>query len=255
MAHTLKHFTHSHTLTKKNFSGEFLCDGCNMLGSGIRYHCIGCKFDLHEDCSACPEKLKTYIHPDHKLTRVWEGLQSSTNGISRPCNVCGDHVKGLFYWCSDNVHQHLFFLHPLCSKFPSQVKHVIDSRHHLKFQSVPFIQNSRCSICRNLVPASSWSYRCDTCGVNIHLECLSLRYDHQEKRPVPPPPGSNPGVGSAVVAPLPCNNQPPNFNWGYAVPYGYPPPPSSDGRKRRMFGIVCQIVITAFVGGIFGVYG
>ncbi|KAI3912527.1 hypothetical protein MKW98_020989 [Papaver atlanticum] len=256
MAHTLKHFTHSHILTKKNFSDEFLCDGCNMLGSGIRYHCSGCKFDLHEDCATCPEKLETYIHPGHKLTRVWEGLQSSTNGLSRPCNICGDQVKGLFYRCSEKVHQHSFFLHPLCSKFPSQVNHVIHNHHHLKFQSVPFIPNSRCSICGNIVSASSWSYRCDPCGVNIHLECVTLPYDHQEKRPVPPP-GSNLGGSSAAVAPLPYYNQPPNYNYGYEVPYGYPPPPStsSGGRKRKMFAIVCQIMTTAILGAALGVYG
>ncbi|KAI3940971.1 hypothetical protein MKW92_022783, partial [Papaver armeniacum] len=126
------------------------------------------------------------------------------------------------------------------------------------FQSVPFIPaNSHCSICRNLVSASSRSYRCDPCGVNIHLECVTLPYDHQAKRTLPPP-GSNPGVCSAAVAPLPYNNhQPPNFKWGYAVPYGYPPPPqpSSDGRKRKMFAIVCQIATTAILGAFFGVYG
>ncbi|MCL7025698.1 hypothetical protein MKW94_027748 [Papaver nudicaule] len=251
MSNTLKHFTHSHILTKINFSDEFLCDGCNMLGSGVRYHCSGCKFDLHEGCATCPEKIDTYIHPGHKLTRVWEGLES-VDGLLR-----------LFYRCSSG--RHCFFIHPLCSKFPSEVKHVIDNHHPLKFQSVPVIPGSRCAICRNIVSAYSWSYRCDPCGVNIHLECVTVPYGpvgqvHQEKRPVPPP-ASNPCGGSAWMAPPAYNNPPPNCNYGYAVPYRYPPPhacpqgatSSSGGKKRRMFEIACKIATTVILGATLGV--
>ncbi|MCL7029190.1 hypothetical protein MKW94_013127 [Papaver nudicaule] len=194
---TLQHFTHSHVLTKDQVfneyeiqkegnyhSNEFVCDACHTLGSGVRYHCKQCSFDIHEDCANCPQYL--YMYPNHQLELVWEGSESikKANGQLRPCDVCGDQVKGLFYICSSGAEKRydddrqFFYIHPLCSKFPSQVHHAIDKNHPLKFQSVPVIPNSLCAICRDVVYASSWSYRCDPCGVNIHLECVVLPFDN-----------------------------------------------------------------------------
>ncbi|KAI3861850.1 hypothetical protein MKX03_001706 [Papaver bracteatum] len=207
---TLKHFTHPHVLTKeasdRNLGegyqdGEFICDACNHLGSGNIYHCKRCEFDLHQECAACPEYLTSYLHPNHQLILEWESeLIKKDYRVLRPCNVCGDQVSGLFYRCSSG--EHCFFLHPLCSQIPQQVRHVTDERHLLTFQSFPIIPYSSCTACGGVVDASSWSYRCDPCGINIHLDCVTLRYFgassssrspidshqpmHQERRSAPP---------------------------------------------------------------------
>ncbi|MCL7025699.1 hypothetical protein MKW94_027749 [Papaver nudicaule] len=276
---TLQHFTHPHILTKEVFSqhvgyqtDEFLCDACHTLGSGTRYRSKQCDFDIHENCADCPEYLNTFIHPKHRLELMWEGSKSTKKdyGELRPCDVCGDPVKGLFYICSSGAERryengrHSFFIHPLCSKFPSQVHHAIDEKHHLKFQSVPVIPYSLCAICGDVVLASSWSYRCDPCGVNIHLECITLPFDnhhtgsttyssrspmdpqeqmHQQKGPVHPPPTYTPYgdyTGKTPFTPLPAYNNycpppynyypypPPNYNYYYPQPpqpYEYPPTP------------------------------
>ncbi|MCL7029189.1 hypothetical protein MKW94_013126 [Papaver nudicaule] len=161
---------------------EFSCDGCGMDGSGVRYHCKQCGFDLHEDCATCPEHLTSYIHPNHPLQRMWEGPENDY-GQSRPCDCCGDQVKGLYYKCASGAAekryddgQHYFFIHPVCSKLPLQVRHAIDESHPLKLQSVPVIPDAWCAICRKIVSSSSWSYRCDPCGVNIHPQCVTLPY-------------------------------------------------------------------------------
>ncbi|KAI3912525.1 hypothetical protein MKW98_020987 [Papaver atlanticum] len=260
---TLQHFTHSHTLYREvsnhygnltkegNPSDEFMCDACHTLGSGARFHCKQCSFDLHEECANCPEYLNTYIHPNHQLELRWEGSIKRDYGKSRPCDICGDQVKGLFYTCSSGAEKryddgrHFFFIHPLCSKFPPRVPHGIDKNHPLRFQLVPVIPDSFCAICGDVVFSCSWSYRCDPCGVNIHLECVALPFDdhhrsgitysssrslkdpqaqtHQQKGPVHPPYGGY--TGTTPFTPPPYNNYgppaPPSYNY-----YPYPPPPN-----------------------------
>ncbi|KAI3899306.1 hypothetical protein MKW92_024327 [Papaver armeniacum] len=271
---TLEHFTHPHILTREAFhqNSEFVCNACNTLGSGARYHCKLCSFDIHEDCADCPEYLNTYLHRNHQLELMWDGSESNKKdyGNLRPCGVCGDQVKGLFYICSSgaekrtNDGEHFFFIHPLCSKFPSQVRHPIHENHPLKFQSVSVSHNSVCAICRCVVSDSSWSYRCDPCRVNIHIECVTLPFDnsprspkmiqqkesprmfqqqgspkmYQQKRPVDPLPAS-PKYGSysgtTPFTPQPHNpyhqNPPPhNYSYGHSQPppQPYGPSPSYD---------------------------
>ncbi|KAI3945767.1 hypothetical protein MKW98_023041 [Papaver atlanticum] len=183
---TLRHFTHPHVLFREALdqtvytTNRFGCDGCGMDGSGIRYHCKQCAFDLHEDCGTCPEYLTSNFHPNHELERIWEGLDEDY-GQLRPCNVCGDQVKGLFYKCSSGAAErsynedggHYFFIHPTCSKLPSQVS--------LKLQSVPIIPDAPCAICRDAVSSSSWSYRSDPpCNLNIHPQCVTLPHDNHQ---------------------------------------------------------------------------
>ncbi|KAI3981847.1 hypothetical protein MKX01_017264 [Papaver californicum] len=182
---TLRHFTHSHVLFKlpldqalNSESSRFICDGCSLYVSGTVYYCKQCDFGLHEDCATCPEYLTSIFHPNHELERIWEGLEEDY-GLLRPCNLCGDQVKGLFYKCShgaaeksydDDDGDHYFFIHPTCSKLPSQVI--------LKLQSVPDIPDAPCAICRNLVSSSPWSYRsAPPYGLNIHPQCVTLPSD------------------------------------------------------------------------------
>ncbi|KAI3885738.1 hypothetical protein MKX03_027928 [Papaver bracteatum] len=86
---TLQHFTHPHVLIK-----ELTLDP--TVYSTNRYHCKQCDFDLHEECSTCLEYFTSNLHPNHELERIWEGLEEHY-GQLRPCNICGDQVKGLFY--------------------------------------------------------------------------------------------------------------------------------------------------------------
>ncbi|KAI3945769.1 hypothetical protein MKW98_023043 [Papaver atlanticum] len=150
---TLQHITHPHVLIKQTFediqnegyeNDEFVCDGCSVEGSGARYHCKQCSFDLHEDCATCPGFLKSPIHPNHPLELIWEGAEKDHTQL-RPCDVCGDQVKGLFYKCSSGAPEkryddgnHYFFIHPT-SKFQPQLHHPTDENHPLRLQPVPML--------------------------------------------------------------------------------------------------------------------
>ncbi|XP_026430740.1 uncharacterized protein LOC113327831 [Papaver somniferum] len=182
---TLRHFTHPHVLIKlpldqalASVNSTFTCDGCNLnIPAGNTYYCKQCDFGLHEDCATCPEHLTSNFHPNHQLERVWEGVEEDY-GLLRPCDLCGDQVKGLFYKCSSGADEksyyddgdHYFFIHPTCSKLPSQVI--------LKLQPVPDAPDAPCAICRNLVSSSPWSYRSGLpYGLNIHPQCVTLPSD------------------------------------------------------------------------------
>ncbi|KAI3887587.1 hypothetical protein MKW92_020275 [Papaver armeniacum] len=285
---TLRHFTHPTHILRKEApdtkvagyqNGRFICDACNTLGSGIRYHCKQCQFDLHEECATCPEDLTcSYLqHNKHQFSLVWEGSEL-IKGVLRSCDVCGDQVNGLFYKGTSGGS--CLFLHPSCSNFPSQLHHVMDKRHPLTFQSFPVIRNSACTVCGGVVDASSWSYRCDPCGINIHLECLLLPYlgMHHEKKPIPPP-ASSPYDGNAGTASLAYRyNYPPSSHYYSYTPtpaYQYsstemPLPPyhnyytpssssqqettsSSGGSKRRMYVLAGRIALRLIFTATFGV--
>ncbi|XP_026378355.1 uncharacterized protein LOC113272758 [Papaver somniferum] len=192
---TLQHFTHPHVLIKEvvatvyEGNSGFICSCCGMEGSGIMYYSKQCDYGIHEDCATCPEYLTTNFHPDHQLERIWEGLQedeseSSDDGQSRPCGVCGDEVKGFFYKCSsgaaekshDDDKDHYFCIHPSCSKLPFQII--------LKLQSVPVSPDAMCSICGDLVSSSPWSYISDPSGLNIHPQCVTLPNDNYQSEVV-----------------------------------------------------------------------
>ncbi|XVE76789.1 hypothetical protein DITRI_Ditri13aG0008700 [Diplodiscus trichospermus] len=156
---TIYHYTHSHPLTKVPVNAEFLCNGCRTLGSGIRYRCEHCNFDLHDHCATCPLEFSSFMH-HHGLKLVHEPQ------ANRVCDLCNDPVEGLFYRC--NLCN--FNVHPLCTNLPEYVRHVLDRHHDLRLQRlVP----GWCMVCNDT--CSSWRYRCGTCNVDIHIACVLAR--------------------------------------------------------------------------------
>ncbi|XVF76688.1 hypothetical protein PTKIN_Ptkin13bG0286800 [Pterospermum kingtungense] len=155
---TIQHFTHCHSLTELSANKEFLCDGCNTLGNGIRYRCERCDFDLHDHCGTCPMELSSFMH-QHGLKLVLCKQQ-----LGRVCDLCDDPVEGLFYRC--NLCD--FDVHPPCTKLPQYIRHVMHKDHPLRLQagSVP----GTCMVCKDT--CTSWHYRCGICGFDLHLECV-----------------------------------------------------------------------------------
>ncbi|KAK3001835.1 hypothetical protein RJ639_020902 [Escallonia herrerae] len=156
---TLQHFTHpKHPLLRVYMAMEFNCDGCNTLGSGTRYRCHACDFDLHERCATCPFALPSHVQPQHQLTLV------NQTGKAHFCNLCGDIADGIFYTCRACD----FDVHPLCTQLPLTVRYAPHPQHLLMLQ--PGNPSSWCSFCRQ--PCKSWRYTCQVCGVDVHLDCV-----------------------------------------------------------------------------------
>ncbi|KAM7468042.1 hypothetical protein LguiB_015604 [Lonicera macranthoides] len=223
---TISHFTHpGHRLSPVNIAEEYRCDGCKTNGTGARFRCGPCDFDLHEYCAACPSTLSSFMHP-HPLNLVQRKPQS-TRRIARVCDVCGDGVEGLFYRCKDCE----FDVHPLCTQLPPSLRHPLHLPHPLIFRQWG---SGWCAVCRGV--CSSWRYRCEGCGFDIHLGCILVYCDLLNKRTTPSfnlPPQQLPqqvgGYGYAQLAQPPAayaggwgqSHVPPAYGgYGYGMPSG-----------------------------------
>lgn len=58
-----------HPLSQVDMSDCFKCKGCKEKGSGYRFTCKQCEFQLHEFCALAPELLQAHpFHMQHELS-------------------------------------------------------------------------------------------------------------------------------------------------------------------------------------------
>ena len=67
---TPRHTSHpQHPLSQVEVSDLFTCSGCKEYGSGFRFTCQQCEFQLHEFCALAPPLLKEHpFHGQHQLS-------------------------------------------------------------------------------------------------------------------------------------------------------------------------------------------
>ncbi|KAK3119070.1 hypothetical protein QOZ80_9BG0713190 [Eleusine coracana subsp. coracana] len=79
-------------------SGSFTCKGCGGWGSGTRYRCNRCNFDLHQSCA-------TFTFPCHGCRLTYQPCVQP--GVMTTCDACNSVVFGTHYTCrSCNFHVH-----------------------------------------------------------------------------------------------------------------------------------------------------
>lgn len=63
------HFSHpQHPLSLVNLPDLFTCDGCKEYGSGKRFVCQQCDYQLHDFCGLAPPALKAHpLHSQHSI--------------------------------------------------------------------------------------------------------------------------------------------------------------------------------------------
>ena len=63
------HFTHPrHPLSMVDIPDLFTCTGCKEYGSGKRFVCQQCEFQLHDFCAFAPPALKAHpLHSQHSV--------------------------------------------------------------------------------------------------------------------------------------------------------------------------------------------
>ncbi|KAK1563009.1 hypothetical protein Q3G72_020736 [Acer saccharum] len=211
---TIVHFTHpGHQLSEVFENQEYLCDGCKTHGIGTRYRCNACDFDLHEHCGTCPMTLSTFLHPQHQLQLVVRKPQG-TRQIERICDVCGDHVEGLFYRCKLCE----FDVHPLCTQLPQDVGHVLHPQHPLRLQQAP--SGYLCMVCQS--ECTGWRYRCAVCNcIDIHVGCVLIPCDSNSS-PSPSTSMSAPSTSRSVKQPGTPQGLPTASPFGGGYAYGVP---------------------------------
>ncbi|CAA2954387.1 uncharacterized protein LOC111390161 [Olea europaea var. sylvestris] len=211
----IKHFIHpGHQLTAIDGHDQpYLCDRCKTPGTGKRFRCNRCDFDLHEYCGTCPGTFSATMH-QHPLTLVSLKAESASK-ITRICDLCSDPVEGLFYECKECK----FNVHPLCTQFPKELNHALHKIHPLILQ--PNSLPGFCAVCKDL--CRGWRYRCKACNFDIHVECILV--------PSVKCPQSPPQNAQSSQRGMPTFDQgipfqpPPQFGGHYAhgFPYGYGP--------------------------------
>ncbi|XP_078164461.1 protein VACUOLELESS GAMETOPHYTES-like [Carex rostrata] len=162
MENTIMHFTHpEHQLLLMTCKpDDFRCNLCKTSGTGLRYRCNTCDFNLHQSCITYPQILSFFAHPLHTL--VLADHSASTVGPTVCCDFCCEPLKGFYYKCIPCG----FNLHPSCSLFPGIIRTRFHPDHFLML--VP--TTGSCSACnKNL---TVWTYRCGICSVNLHCKCL-----------------------------------------------------------------------------------
>lgn len=270
---SIDHFAHpGHPLKTVDGDQEFLCNGCKTLGTGKRYRCHGCDFDLHDFCGTCPRVLSSFMH-HHSLNLVIRKAKS-TRQVDRICDVCKDPVEGLFYRCKECE----FDVHPLCTQLPEKLNHALHKIHPMILQS-SLIPGS-CAVCRG--SCNGWRYRCGICNFDIHLECILVpvvpcqQNAQTNQRGIPmfdqgipfqPPPQFAPYHGFPYGPGYPNFGPGPGFNMYHGGPYMYPQnfapqnyqvgaSNNNNGTGRlgkSMFSLVGQLGFGVLSNMIFGV--
>ncbi|KAJ0785864.1 putative chromatin regulator PHD family [Helianthus annuus] len=105
----LAHFMHPpHRLTELTANTSYHCDGCKIAGTGTRFTCTICKFNLHDYCAKCPTRwIISTTHHRHELSLF---LHRPKVNQTQPCKICHNPVEGLAYQCKGCN----FLVHPLC---------------------------------------------------------------------------------------------------------------------------------------------
>ncbi|KAK4796728.1 hypothetical protein SAY86_029054 [Trapa natans] len=122
-----------------------------MYGTGKRFRCEMCNFNLHEYCATCPTTLSSFLHegPGHQLKLVLRRPPLPGQDANRICNICNIRIEGFFYQCVSCE----FDVHPGCNWLPQQVNHTIDQNHPLTLQE---LSSGQCFVCHGA--CSGWRY-------------------------------------------------------------------------------------------------
>ncbi|KAI3762898.1 hypothetical protein L1987_53340 [Smallanthus sonchifolius] len=106
---TLAHFMHPpHRLTELTANTPYHCDGCKVAGTGTRFTCTICKFNLHDYCAKCPNTWVIFTTKHvHQLSLF---LHRPKVNQTQPCQICHSPVEGLAYQCEGCK----YLVHPLC---------------------------------------------------------------------------------------------------------------------------------------------
>lgn len=109
-----------HTLERVNYEGLYACDGCRMDGTGPRYRCDRCNYDLHHECMFAPPKITFQGQKCQFLERPLPGANCTRVNCTkciRRCDACGMKIKGFMYHCSKSG----LDFHPRCAKLESKI--------------------------------------------------------------------------------------------------------------------------------------
>ncbi|XP_060200039.1 uncharacterized protein LOC132628272 [Lycium barbarum] len=193
---TIVHHTHSkHPLAEITLSELFTCSGCKEFGTGRRYACRDCDYQLHHFCALSPPSLEAHpFHGQHQL--VFHAKPRQVNaGIARPrCDVCSKSTKGFTFRC--RVNSCNFQMHPCCAMLSTEIKFP-NHQHRLKVLPPGNAllggaggghdqSGIVCGECREK-RSSGRVYSCTVCDYHLHALCAKSMINGLQEYGIKPP--------------------------------------------------------------------
>ncbi|CAN8292158.1 unnamed protein product [Cochlearia groenlandica] len=171
----LVHFGHpQHVLVKVDLPDIYTCVGCKEEGSGIRYVCQECDYQLHEFCALAPPLLKS--HPFHYQHQLLFFAKPAKGGIMKSkCDICGRSPKGYTFRCKACNFQ----MHPGCAMLSPSLSSSSLHRHPLKLLPSSSSNSTGggdysggflCGECKRGKRVGR-VYRCTVCDYHLHAVC------------------------------------------------------------------------------------
>lgn len=159
-------FSHpQHPLIRLDLPDLFTCSGCKDYGSGKRFLCRHCDFQIHDFCALAPAALKAHpLHSQHLL-------MFNSKPKPKKCDVCGKHCKGFAFICGACGFQ----MHPCCAMLSNEIEF---SGHPHTLKLLPSSTNSStndsagfvvCGECKKR--RSGRVYQCTVCDYYVHAFC------------------------------------------------------------------------------------
>ncbi|KAI4336666.1 hypothetical protein L6164_015164 [Bauhinia variegata] len=168
------HLSHpQHPLSQVDLPDLFTCVGCREYGSGKRFLCQQCNFQLHDFCAFAPPTLKAHpLHPQHHITFHAKPVKPKGGILKSKCDVCGKASKGYAFTCSACGFQ----MHPCCAMLSTEIQYPNHPHHILKLlpptnsSSEASAANFLCGECKKR-RSGSRVYHCTVCDYHLHAVC------------------------------------------------------------------------------------
>ncbi|TKY69129.1 protein-disulfide reductase [Spatholobus suberectus] len=189
------HFSHpQHPLSMMDLPDLFNCVGCKEYGSGKRFVCKQCDFQMHDFCALAPPALKA--HPIHSQHSILFHSKPAKVGKGKPkCDVCGKPTKGFAFLCTACAFQ----MHPCCAMLSTEIEYP-PHPHTLRVAptTAPDPASFVCGECRSR--RSGKVYRCTACEYNLHAVCAKSKINGLYANGIKPPEKQSVLAAAAKVA-------------------------------------------------------
>ncbi|KAI3444939.1 hypothetical protein Pfo_001604 [Paulownia fortunei] len=132
-----------------------------------------------DEGEVCEKEKQQFNHFSHRHPLELSELHQEDNAV---CSGCEHDILGSAYICTKP--KCTFLLHDLCFDLPRHIRHHSHPKHPLGLLFSPPYSDGEftCDACGN--SGHGFTYHCDTCKFDLHVECASLpeienRQDHE----------------------------------------------------------------------------
>ncbi|KAH1114255.1 hypothetical protein J1N35_007633 [Gossypium stocksii] len=159
-----------HPISQTYLPDLFTCASCKEFGSGLRFTCTDCDYQLHDFCALAPPALKRHpIHPLHKLIFFHKPVKGGI--LKSRCDICDKPTKGSVFKCTICSFQ----MHPCCAMLSTEIFNISLHPHTLRLLPMPGQSSNgdpaglACGECNRR--RSGRVYRCTICDYHLHAVC------------------------------------------------------------------------------------